>query len=122
MRSKESETASPGGTEVRAQFLVESQGPPAPGSVSSFLRAARRLAAAGTPTDVFLIDDGVSFAVGTPTELAGLLDAGGRVWVDDMSLSERGIDFDELAPGVVVVDLDAVAEPLFDPAIRVVWH
>ncbi|HEX5116357.1 MAG TPA: DsrE family protein [Pseudonocardiaceae bacterium] len=119
MRSTDSGTAVRGRTEVPALFLVESQG----GTVSRFLRTARHLAAAmRTPTDVFLIDDGVSLAVDASSDVAGVLGAGGRVWADVVSLSERGIKADELAPGVVVTGLDAVAEPLFDPAVRVVWH
>lgn len=122
MRSTDSGVTVPGVSEVPAQFLVESQGPPSPGTVSRFLRAARHLADARTPTDVFLIDDGVGFAVDAAAEVAGVLDAGGRVWADEVSLSERGIDAGELAAGVLVAGLDTVAESLFDPAVRVVWH
>lgn len=122
MRSTDSETVGWEKQAAPARFLVESQGPPAPGTVSRFLHCARHLATEGTPTDVLLIDDGVDFAVDAPNEVAGVLDAGGRVWADDVSLSERGIKTGELATGVVVVDLDAVAEALFNPVVRVVWH
>ena len=89
MQSTDSGTAVPGESGTPAQFLVESQGPPAAGTGSGFLRAARHLAAARTPTDVFLIDDGVGFAVDATSEVAGVVDAGGRVWVDEVSLTER---------------------------------
>jgi sulfur relay (sulfurtransferase) DsrF/TusC family protein len=98
------------------RLLVESQG-----TVSTFLRAARHLAAAA-PTDVFLIDDGVGFAVDASGDVAGIVAAGGQVRADSRSLAERGIDADALTAGVVAADLDAVADLLFDPAVRVVWH
>lgn len=114
-------SAVPGRPRVPAQFLVESQAPPGPGTVTNFLRAARHLAER-TPTDVFLIDDGVGCAVDAPDEVAGIVRTGGWVGVDGRSLAERGIDTDRLTPGVEVTDLDAVADHLFDPAVRVVWH
>jgi hypothetical protein len=71
---------------------------------------------------VFLIDDGVGCAVHAHDEVAGIVRTGGRVRADGRSLGERGIDPDKLPPGVEVADLDAVADHLFDPAVRVVWH
>lgn len=122
MRAVDAGNAAAGGSRAGAQLLVESKGPPAPSTVSRFLRAARYLAATQARTDVYLIDDGVDYAVSAQGEVAWVLGAGGRVWADEVSLSERGIKADELAPGVVVADLDAIAEPLFDPAVLVVWH
>lgn len=123
MRSTESGSAvrSEGRPWVPAHLLVESQAPPGPGTASNFLRAARHLAA-GAPTQVFLIDDGVGCAVHAPDEVAEIVRAGGRVGVDSRSLADRGIDGEKLASGVVVTDLDAVADHLFDPSVRVVWH
>lgn len=109
-------------SDAPAQLLVESRGRTAPGTVSRFLRAARHLAAARTRTEVYLIDDGVDHACDAAGEVPGVLDAGGRVWADEVSLSERDIKAGELVPGVVVGDLNAIAEQLSDPAVRVVWH
>lgn len=120
MKSTDSESTAPG--RATAQFLVESQSPVGQGTASGFLRAARHIAEAYRTTDLLLIDGGVGFAVDAAGEVAGVLDAGGRVWVDEVSLAERGIEIGDLAPGVVVAALDAVADPMFDPDVRVVWH
>lgn len=122
MQSVDAGKAGPGESPAHAQLLVESKRPPGPGTVSRFLRAARHLAATGTRTGVYLIDDGVDHAVSAQGEVAWVLGAGGRVWADEVSLSERGIKAGQLAPGVEVAGLDAIAEQLFDPAVRVVWH
>lgn len=103
-------------------LLVESQDRREPKEASHFLRAARRLAVAGTPTVVFLIDDGVAAAVGDQPELVGVLAAGGEVWADDVSVAQRAIPVGGLAPGVVATGLDKVVPLLCDPATQVVWH
>lgn len=108
--------------EKPAQLLIESQSLPEPGAGCRFLRAARHLATAGTPTVVFLIDDGVSCAVGFQPEVARAVKAGASVWADDASLAERAILVGDLAPGVVAAGLDRVTPLLHDPAVRVVWH
>jgi hypothetical protein len=122
MQSVDAGGAGPCGLPAHGQLLVESQGPPGPSTVSRFLRVARHIAATEARTDLFLIDDGVEYAVDPRGEVAVVLDAGGRVWADEVSLSEHGIKTGELAPGIVVAGLDAITEQLFDPAVRVVWH
>lgn len=104
------------------QFLVESQGRPGPGTATRFLQAARHLAVTGTPTVVFLIDDGVRSAVGVHPDLARIVEAGGSVWADEASLAQRDIPADALSPDVLAVGLDKVAPLLFDSAVRVVWR
>lgn len=101
-----------------ASLLVESQTSPAGRSVS----AAYHLATSGEPVVVFLIDAGVQEALDCSPAFKDLQDVGVRVWVDDVSLSQRDVPPADLAPGVEVVTLDEVAASLFDPAVKVVWH
>jgi DsrE/DsrF-like family len=107
---------------MAAQLLIESQAWRERAGGSRFLRTAKHLADAGTQTVVFLIDDGVSSALGTRSELAAAIEAGASVWADEESLAEREISVGELAPGVVAAGLDKVAPLLFDPDVKVVWH
>lgn len=119
MRTQHAKAA---GVEPPTQLLIESQSRPEPGAGCRFLRAARHLAAAGTPTLVFLLDDGVSCAVGFQPEVARAVKAGASVWADDVSLAERGIPVDDLVPGVVPAGLPKITPLLYDPAVKVVWH
>lgn len=107
---------------TQVHLLVESQPRSEPGEASRFLRAAQRLAVAGTPTVLFLIDDGIAAAVGDQPEVVRVVAAGGEVWADEISLAQRTIPVATLAPGVVATGLDKVAPLLFDPAVQVVWH
>ncbi len=104
-------------------LMVETGGRWAGPSCARFVRDALRLAGGGARVSLFLLEDGVSAAVGDPvpglTELLGL---GGRVWVDEFSLRRRALARAPLVPGVERTDLDRVAERLLDPAVRAVWH
>lgn len=108
--------------EVPAQLLVESQCQPENGTTNHFLRAAQHLAEGGTRTVVFLVDDGISCAVGPDSAAAAVVAAGANVWADDVSLDQRAVSVDQLTAGVLPVTLDKVSPLLFDPAVRVVWH
>ena len=107
---------------MAAQLLIESQGPASDGE-SRFLRAAGHLAATGSSTVVFLTDDGVTSALAFQSaEVDRVVRAGASVWADQVSLTERDIQADQLASGVVPTDLDKITPLLFAPDVKVVWH
>ena len=106
----------------QVHVLVESQDARTPDAGSHFLRAAHQLAVTGTRIVVLLIDDGVRCAVGGQPTLARLVAAGGEVWADEASLSQRALPVASLADGVTAASLDKIAPLLFDPDVTVVWH
>lgn len=108
--------------ESAAHLFIESQDWRESRSAYRFLHSAHQILAAGTPTVVLLIDDGVAAAVGARPEVTRIIDAGGRVAADRTSLVERDIAVGALSPGVEAADLGTVAPLLFDPDVRVVWH
>ncbi|MCA6094680.1 DsrH/TusB family sulfur relay protein [Streptomyces sp. SCA3-4] len=105
-----------------AYLLIESQAA-APPDGTGFRRDAVTQARLGHSVVLFLIQDAVALALpGRSEELEALLEAGGRVWADDFSLAQRGLDGGTLMPSVRRTDMDAVAEAVLDPAVKVVWH
>jgi hypothetical protein len=110
-------------------LIIDSQGPwTGPGS-ARLIRDATRLAEGGRPVWLWLVGDGVAAALASGTVLGALLartgaagGAGGGVWVDRQSLSRRGLEGADLANGVTVVDIDAVAALLLRPGVTAVWR
>ncbi len=104
-------------------LLVESQGPWAGPACRRFLDDALALAAMGHRVWLFLVEDGVTGAVGrTDAPLDDALCAGVRVWVDTFSLRRRALPDTALGAGTELVDLEKLAGKLLQPAVRVVWH
>lgn len=104
-------------------LLIESQGVWAGPGCERFIRDAVALAERGDFVCLFLVQDGVTAAVrGAMVPLPDLLRLGGRVWVDDLSLGQRGLAADDLAQGAEVVGVAAVAVRLLEPDVRAVWH
>ncbi|MFD3875215.1 hypothetical protein [Streptomyces sp. NPDC058623] len=104
-------------------LLVESQGSyGGPGS-EAFLGDAVRLARAGHDVAVLLIENGVTEGLdGAGPAVGRVQEAGGEVWVDAFSLSQRALPAQRLVPGVRLVEMDEVAERILRPAVRGVWH
>ena len=103
-------------------LLIESQGPGAPHD-AGFRRDAVVQAETGRPVLLFLVQDGVTFALpGTDAETDRYLNAGGRLAADRFSLIQRGIAEEALRPQARATDMDEVAGWVLDPDIRVVWH
>ena len=100
-------------------LLIESRPPADGGGHGSLLETAMALRGDGQPVRLLLIQDGVA-ATALPGT-AELVAAGGEVWVDGFSLRQRGLA-ETPAAGARVVDMDAVADVVLDPDVRVVWH
>jgi len=103
--------------------MIETQGPWAGPGCARFLADAADLLAAGDRVCLFLLQDGVTAAVGTTlSEVDGLLAAGATVWVDRFSVDQRALTAAARPAGVELVDVDRVASALLDPDVRAVWH
>ena len=73
---------------------------------------------------IFLVQNGVLAArrKARGSHLPGLPKAGIRLLADDFSLRERGIQADELLPGVQQSNIDALVDILVRENTRVIWH
>lgn len=103
-------------------LLVDSCGRWAAPAARRFPRTALALAESGAATTLLLIQDAVSHAVGADEDIAALVKAGARVWVDRPSLERRGLVAAALADGVEPSSVEEACELFLDPATRVVWH
>src|SRR4051812_37333320 len=97
--------------------MIESRGPWNGPGCGRFIADADALVRAGEQVWLYLVEDGVTAAVGTPVpELEQLLRNGGRVWIDDLSLRQRALIGAPLVAGHELVGMDDVAGRLLDPA------
>jgi hypothetical protein len=104
-------------------LLIETQGTWSGPNAARFLDDAVALAWTATPVTVFLAQDGVFDAVpGAVLALSRLAELGGRIWVDDFSVSQRALTVGELSEHVTAVGMDAVARALLADGCKVVWH
>lgn len=104
-------------------LLVESQGPAAGPGCSRFLDDALALSRAGHRVWFLLVQEGVTAALADGMEeLRQLADRGEHVWVDGLSLVQRGLVATDLWRAADVVDMDAVATKVIDPVVRTVWR
>jgi len=73
---------------------------------------------------VFLVQNGVLAARRNArgSHLPALPKAGIRLLADDFSLCERGIQADELLPGIQQSNIDALVDILVRENTRVIWH
>ncbi|MFI6849629.1 hypothetical protein OG535_07030 [Kitasatospora sp. NBC_00085] len=102
-------------------LLVESQ-ESATEEALAFVGDGAVQARAGHEVTLFLVQGGVSLALGDRPELADFLDAGGRLLADRFSLDQRGIAASALRPETIPAEMDEIARLVLDPAVRTVWH
>ena len=76
----------------------------------------------GHEVTVFLVQNGVFAARTSARRLSGLTDAGVTVLADDVSLSERGIKPDELAPGIQKAGIEALVDAIVQENTKALWH
>jgi sulfur relay (sulfurtransferase) DsrF/TusC family protein len=72
----------------------------------------------GDEITLFLVENGALAARRTPKAevLTRLAKSGARVWVDELSAKERGIEESRIAEGIEVVALDKALDALGDGA------
>ncbi|HET9710688.1 MAG TPA: DsrE family protein [Pyrinomonadaceae bacterium] len=76
----------------------------------------------GHDVTVFLVQNGVLAARGSARRLGRLAEAGVTLLADDLSLRERGILADELAPSIRESGIDALVEALVQENTKAMWH
>lgn len=104
-------------------LLVETHGAWAGPAGVRFIEDAGALAASGERVMLLLIQDGVTSALpGAAPALGELIEGGGSVCVDRLSLAQRALAPETLHERVRVVEIETLARKLLEPGVRVVWH
>ena len=76
----------------------------------------------GHDVTVFLVQNGVLAARAGVRHLGRLADAGVILLADDLSLRERGIKAEELAPSVRESGIEALVDALVQENTKALWH
>lgn len=76
----------------------------------------------GHEVTVFLVQNGVLAARESVRHLRRLAEAGVTLLADDLSLRERGITTEELAPSVRESGIDALVDALVQENTKALWH
>jgi predicted peroxiredoxin len=76
----------------------------------------------GHDVTVFLVQNGVLAARKTIARLEHLAQAGVVLLADDLSLRERGINSDELAPGIHESGIDVLVDAIARENTKAIWH
>ncbi len=76
----------------------------------------------GHDVTVFLVQNGVLAARESARRLGRLAEAGVTLLADDLSLRERGISADELAPSIRESRIDVLVEALVQENTKAMWH
>jgi len=71
---------------------------------------------------VFLVQNGVLAVRTSARRLGRLAEAGITVLADDLSLRERGIKTDELAPSIRESGIDALVDAIAQENTKALWH
>jgi sulfur transfer complex TusBCD TusB component (DsrH family) len=76
----------------------------------------------GHEVTVFLVQNGVLAARASAGRLHRLAEASVTVLADDLSLRERGIESDELAPGIREAGIEALVDAIVQENTKALWH
>jgi sulfur transfer complex TusBCD TusB component (DsrH family) len=76
----------------------------------------------GHEVTVFLVQNGVFAARASARRLGRLTDIGVTVLADDLSLRERGIKPDQLAPGIGEAGIEALVDAIVQENTKALWH
>jgi sulfur relay (sulfurtransferase) complex TusBCD TusD component (DsrE family) len=76
----------------------------------------------GHEVTVFLVQNGVLAARTSAHRLGHLAEAGVTVLADDLSLRERGIKPDELAPSIRESGIEELVEAIVQQHTKALWH
>lgn len=106
---------------MRSYLLIESRSDQEDAAVAVLRRRAVQLRRAGHRVTLFLVQNAVLTGDATPT-LAELLDAGVAVWVDDLSLANRGLATRPGPEGLRTGGMPELIRMLMDPDVVPVWH
>jgi predicted peroxiredoxin len=76
----------------------------------------------GHEVTVFLVQNGVLASRKSVLRLGRLAEAGVTLLADELSLRERGITSEELAPGVREAGIDLLVDTLVQENTKALWH
>ena len=76
----------------------------------------------GHEVTVFLVQNGVLAARQSTGRLERLMEAGVTLLADDLSLCERGISNEELAPSVRECGIGALVDAIIQENTKAIWH
>lgn len=107
---------------MKQYLLIESRDPVDHREVERMAEVAMGLADAGHQTTMFLIDNAVFAArPGVAPHLEALASRGVSIWLDERSLSERGMAGTPFAPGMEAIGVDVVVDALLAGTITL-WR
>ena len=112
-----------GGRQAMARYVfIESRDPFESRDTQFVEETAIAVKERGHEVTVFLVQNGVLAARESVRRLGRLAEAGVTLLADDLSLRERGIAADELAPGVRESGIDALVDALVQENTKALWH
>jgi sulfur transfer complex TusBCD TusB component (DsrH family) len=76
----------------------------------------------GHEVTVFLVQNGVLAARASARRLDHLAEEGVTVLADDLSLRERGIKTEELAPSIRESGIEALVDAIVQENTKAIWH
>ena len=107
---------------MTAYVLIESRDPFESRDTEFVEQTAIALKERGHAVTVFLVQNGVFAARKTTGRLRRLAEAGVTLLADDFSLHERGIQPDELAPGIEASGIDRLVMAIAQANTKAIWH
>lgn len=102
--------------------LIESRDPFESRDTEFVEQTAIALKERGHAVAVFLVQNGVFAARKTTGRLRRLAEAGVTLLADDFSLHERGIQPDELAPGIEASGIERLVTAIAQANTKAIWH
>jgi predicted peroxiredoxin len=103
-------------------FFIESRDPFESRDTKFIEETALAVKDRGHDVTIFLVQNGVLAARKSAQRLDRLVDAGVTLLADDLSLHERGIKPDQLAPGIQQSAIDELVERIVREKTKAIWH
>ena len=102
--------------------LIESRDPFESRDTEFVEQTAIAIKERGHRVTVFLVQNGVLAARLSARRLGHLAEAGVTVLADDLSLRERGIKPEELAPSIRESGIDVLVDAIVQENTKALWH
>ncbi len=102
--------------------LIESRDPFESRDTEFIEQTAIAIRERGHPVTVFLVQNGVLAARQSTRRLERLTQAGVTLLADNLSLRERGIRNEELAPSVQESEIGALVDEIVQENTKAIWH
>ena len=102
--------------------FIESRDPFESRDTEFLEETARAVKERGHDVTVFLVQNGVLAARKTVPGLGRLAEAGVTLLADDFSLRERGINGDELTPGIQETGIHVLVDAIVQENTKAIWH